>query len=148
METIESLMTAADEMFGRINLAAETDWQGEAANIPDDAYPEESENETRVTAADSREEPETVDRLAAAVLEDLTGVTREWLSPVRPVFERLAALAISKHVTDEDFIAALEKAQRDMPELFDRLNSEALETAFENAIGSAMLAGSVKRYEE
>jgi hypothetical protein len=42
---------------------------------------------------------------------------------------------------------ALEKAQREMPELFERLNSGALETAFEEAIGTAMLAGSVKRYE-
>lgn len=104
---------------------------------------------TKVAAADAPEsdEPATVDKLSAAVLEDLTGVSREWLSPVRPFFERLAALAMSKHVTDEDFMAALEKAQREMPELFDTLNTEALESAFEKAIGTAMLAGSVKRYE-
>ncbi len=91
--------------------------------------------------------PLTVDKLSAAVLEGLTGVSRDWLAPVRPVFERLAALAMSKTVSDEDFIAALEKAQRDMPELFDLMDTEALQTAFEDAIGSAALAGSVSRYE-
>lgn len=101
---------------------------------------------TRVAAAEAYE-PLTVDRLSDAVLEGLTGVTRQWLSPVRPFFERLAALAMAKQVTDDDFLAALEKARRELPELFDMLDSAALETAFENAIGSAMLAGSVSRYE-
>jgi hypothetical protein len=74
-------------------------------------------------------------------------VSRDWLSPVRPFFERLAALAMAKQVTDEDFLAALEKARRELPELFDVLDKQALEDAFENAIGTAMLAGSVSRYE-
>jgi hypothetical protein len=94
------------------------------------------------------EDTMTVDQLSSAVLEGLTGVTSQWLSPVRPVFERLAALAMSKHLTDEDFIAALQKAQREMPELFDLLDTEALQTAFENALGSAALAGSVSRQNQ
>jgi hypothetical protein len=103
---------------------------------------------TTVAAADaSNEQPLTVDRLSSAVLEGLTGVSREWLSPVRPFFERLAALAMAKQVTDEDFLAALEKGRRELPELFDVLDKQALEEAFENAIGSAMLAGSTSRYE-
>lgn len=89
----------------------------------------------------------TVDQLSTAVLEGLTGVSREWLSPVKPFFDRLAALAMSKQVTDEDFLAALEKAQTQLPEIFDLMDSQALEEAFMNAIGSAALAGSVSRYE-
>lgn len=85
----------------------------------------------------------TVDKLSAAVLENLTGVTSEWLSPVRPFFERLAALAMSKQVTDEDFIAALSKAQAQLPEMFDALDTQALEDAFANAMGTAALSGSV-----
>jgi len=77
----------------------------------------------------------------------LTGVTREWLTPVRPYFEKLAAMAMSKNVTDEAFIEALEKSQTEMPELFDQLNVEALQTSMEDAIGTAMIAGSVERYE-
>ena len=102
---------------------------------------------TTVAAADGAGEQDTVDKLSDAVLEGLTGVSRQWLGPVRPVFERLAALAMSKTVTDEDFLAALEKAQRELPELFEVLDTQALEEAFEDAIGSAMLAGSVSRYE-
>jgi phage gp29-like protein len=105
------------------------------------------ETKAKVEGSDAPKPTQTVDKLADAVLENLTGVTREWLSPVRPVFERLAALAMSGNVNDKDFMTALEKAQREMPELFERLNSGALETAFEEAIGTAMLAGSVKRYE-
>lgn len=101
---------------------------------------------TKVAAADSVM-PDTVDRLSANVLEGLTGVTKEWLAPVRPVFNRLAALAMSNNVSDDDFIAAVEKAQREMPELFDRLNSQALQTAFEKAISSGLIAGSTSRYE-
>lgn len=89
----------------------------------------------------------TVDQLSTAVLEGLTGVSREWLSPVRPFFDRLAALAMSKQVTDDDFLAALEKAQTQLPEIFDLMDSQALEDAFSNAIGSAALAGSVSRYQ-
>jgi len=94
-----------------------------------------------------KEKPMTVDKLSAAVLEGLTGVSREWLSPVRPLFERLAALAMAKQVTDEDFLAALEKAQKELPEIFDLLDTQALEDAFTNAISSAALAGSTSRYE-
>ena len=101
---------------------------------------------TTVAAADASG-PLTVEQLSTAVLEGLTGVSREWLAPVRPFFDRLAALAMSKQVTDEDFLAALEKAQSQLPEIFDLMDTQALEEAFSNAIGSAALAGSVSRYE-
>ena len=101
---------------------------------------------TKVAASD-QPEVTTIDELSANVLQDLTGVTKEWLSPVRPYFERLAALAMSKQVSDEDFVEALEKAQREIPELFDQLNVSVMQGSLEKAIGSAMIAGSVSRYE-
>jgi phage gp29-like protein len=124
----------------------------EASGIkPDDEYPkpEKKEGDIRaahavIQAADSARP--TVDKLSAAVLEGLTGVSREWLAAVRPAFERLAALAMSNVVTDDDFIEALQKAQRELPEMFDLLDTATLQTAFEKAIGSAALAGSVSRY--
>lgn len=99
---------------------------------------------TSVAAADASG-PLTVDLLSESVLEGLTGVSREWLAPVRPFFDRLAALAMSKQVTDEDFLAALEKAQKQLPEIFELMDTAALQSAFEDAIGSAALAGSVSR---
>lgn len=112
------------------------------------AGPVKTKSKAGIQAADAGQgNPLTVDQLSGAVLEGLTGVSQQWLSPVRPFFDRLAALAMSKHVTDEDFLAALEKARIQLPEIFDLLDTRALETAFENAIGSAALAGSVSRYE-
>jgi len=109
----------------------------------EDEEEDEDEDPAKIDAADASK-PLTVDQLSRAVLQGLTGVSADWLAPVRPVFERLAALAMSKHVTDADFLAALESAQRQMPELFDLLDSRALEDAFMNAISSAALAGSVE----
>ena len=102
------------------------------------------ESSNAVQAAEAKKA--TIDQLSDNVLESLTGVTREWLSPVRPHFEKLAAMAMSKNVSDADFIEALEKSQREMPELFDKLNVEALQTSMEDAIGTAMIVGSVERY--
>jgi phage gp29-like protein len=130
-----------EEIFGSQAEESEAEFEEK-----EEAVDEEQGDE--VMASDAQGSTETVDKLAANVMEGLTGVAREWLSPVRPAFERLAALAMSKHVTNEDFVAALQKAQREMPELFDHLNTQTLESAFEDAIGTAMLAGSVKRYEE
>ena len=98
-------------------------------------------------AADQPAKLSDVEQLSSAVLEGLTGVAREWLAPVRPMFDRLAALAMAKNVSDADFLAALEKAQKQLPELFDTLDTDILQTAFEEAIGSAALAGSTQRFK-
>ena len=113
----------------------------------EDEAVDEDKKSVKVAASDQPKSITTIERLSANALENLTGVTKEWLAPVRPVFERLAALAMSKQVSDEDFIEALDKAQREMPELFDKIDSEALEKSFTEAIGTAMIAGSVSRYE-
>ena len=87
----------------------------------------------------------TIDDLSAAVLEDLTGVSKQWLGPVKPFFERLAALAMSKHVTDEDFLIALEKAQKQLPEIFAQMDAKALEDAFVQAMARGAILGSVSQ---
>lgn len=171
----EAGMAARDKiLFGDFGLPVDQAWLYERHGVPvpdpesDDLFqprpngvqgepatgdepPEDASHETkaRLEASDKggRRVIRTIDQLSANVLEDLTGVTKEWLSPVRPFFERLAALAMSSQVSDEDFAEALEKAQRELPELFDRLNVEVLEESMERAIGTAMIAGSVERYE-
>ena len=90
----------------------------------------------------------TLEELTANTLEGLTGVSSEWLSGVRPVFDRLAALAESGEVTDSDFDEALTAAQSQLPELFDVLDTDSLEEAFMNAIGTGVIAGSVRRFED
>jgi phage gp29-like protein len=81
--------------------------------------------------------------LTNTVLEELTGVQEKWLGGLKPVFHRLIALAESGNVTDEDFIQALEKAQKEMPELFHKLDTAALQDALEKAMGAAVVNGAV-----
>jgi phage gp29-like protein len=82
-----------------------------------------------------------VDKLADNVMESLTGVASQWLGGVKPAFDRLAALAISDNVTDDDFLATVELAKEQLPELFTELNTEVLQKAFEDSSGTALMAG-------
>ena len=96
-------------------------------------------------APEIKPEPESTPRpsddLAGNVLEGLTGVSQDWLGGVKPFFDRLAALAESGDVSDDDFIEALDGAQTQLPELFDSLDTDALKTAFENSTSAGMFAG-------
>lgn len=86
------------------------------------------------------------EKLADAVMEDLTGVEAKWLAGAKPFFRRLIALAMSKNVTDGDFVEALERAQRQIPDLFDRLDVGAVRLAMEKAMGAAVVNGAVEGY--
>lgn len=106
-------------------------------------------HETRERVESSRQDERiTVNELTESVLEGLTGVSVEWLEPIKPAFQRLAALAMSETVTDEDFLAAYDKAVNELPELFGKLDTQSLQEAFTNAIGSGLFAGSADRYTE
>lgn len=169
-EQDEKAMAERDEILFRSGVPMSKKWFYDRHNLP---IPESSEDsitissspngtqgdlaagsvvplETKasdeiVTAAAAKDEL-TVDSLSESVLEGLTGVSRQWLKPVKPFFDRLAALAMSKTVSDADFMQALEKAQAELPELFDVLDTEALETAFYDAIGAGLAGGSADRY--
>lgn len=82
-----------------------------------------------------------IDQLTDRVLEDLSGTAAAYLAGVRPAFRRLTLMAMDGQVSDDDFIAALETAARQMPELFESLNITELQSALERAIGTGMLAG-------
>jgi phage gp29-like protein len=84
------------------------------------------------------------EQLADRVLEDLTGVEPQWLGAVKPVFHRLIAAAKSGAVSDAEFVSTLERAQREMPELFGRLGVGDLQSAMENAMGAAVVNGAVR----
>lgn len=85
-----------------------------------------------------------VDKLAENVLEDLTGVEARWLGGVKPAFQELVLLALDGTVSDDDFIAAVEKAQKQMPELFDQLDRHFLADSLERALGPAVVNGAVQ----
>ncbi|HXG49103.1 MAG TPA: DUF935 family protein [Methylomirabilota bacterium] len=84
------------------------------------------------------------DQLTERVLEDLTGVQARWLGGVKPIFARLVNLAKDGDVSDAELIEALERAAREMPELFNRLRPEALAAHLERAMGAACVNGAVE----
>ena len=87
---------------------------------------------------------DATDQLVENVLEDLTSVQARWLAGVKPFFARLAELFKDDKVTDQELIATIEAAQREMPELFDKLDTKALADAFEAAMGAAVVNGAVQ----
>lgn len=107
-------------------------------------------SETKAISAASAQKndaSEKVNELVDAVLEGLTGVSAAWLAPVKPYFLRLAAMAESGKVSDDAFVDALKKASDEMPELFDVLDSQALQDALEKAMGTAIAEGAAEVIE-
>jgi phage gp29-like protein len=89
---------------------------------------------------------DATEQLTNHVLEDLTGVEAKWLGGVKPFFRRLCATAMSSKVSDAEFVQVIEKARREMPELFDKLDGKAVATALEASMGSAAVNGAVKGF--
>jgi phage gp29-like protein len=87
-----------------------------------------------------------LEHLVDNVMERLTGVSSEWLKPIKPVFKDLVGLARDGTVTDQDFIAALEAASRRMPDLFNHLNTAALENELRACMTSALINGVTDRH--
>jgi phage gp29-like protein len=89
---------------------------------------------------------DATDRIVEAALEGLTGVEGRWLGGVKPFFRDLVAKAKDGSVSDGDFVKALERAQREMPELFSKLKGEAVAEALEEAMGAAVVTGAVRGF--
>jgi phage gp29-like protein len=98
-----------------------------------------------VAAARSQER---LDALVDNTLGSITGLPRKYTAGVRPFFERLLAKAQRASLSDEDFAEALRAAQRQLPDLFDRVDSSGLRTALEEAQNSAVVAGALDRLEQ
>ena len=86
------------------------------------------------------------DKLISNVLEDLTGVEAKWLGGVKPFFRKLVEAARDENLTDDQFLAALDKAQKDMPELFGKLDKQSLEEAFYSALSAATVNGAIRGF--
>jgi len=101
-------------------------------------YPKE--NGAPVQAKDA------TDQLTEHVLENLTSVQARWLAGVKPFFRDLIRRA--DKMTDEEWRtegeAVLLKARRELPELFDKLDADALAKAMEEAMAAAVVNGAVK----
>jgi phage gp29-like protein len=97
-------------------------------------------------ALEAKAHDQVADKLVDNVLEDLTGVEAKWLGAVKPFFRHLVEAARSENLTDAQFIAVLERAQKQMPELFTQLNHQALADTLEAAMGAACVNGAVQGF--
>jgi phage gp29-like protein len=84
------------------------------------------------------------ERLVNNTLEGLTGVQGRWLGGVKPFFRELVAKAKDDSLSDADFVRTLERAAKQMPELFAKMDHAVLAKALENAMGSAVVNGAVR----
>jgi phage gp29-like protein len=89
-----------------------------------------------------------LEALVDNVMENLTGVSSEWLKPVRPIFRDLVGLARDKTVTDQDFIRAIGQASQRMPDLFHQLDTESLEQELGKVLSSGLINGVTDRHIE
>jgi phage gp29-like protein len=87
---------------------------------------------------------DATDKLVDNVLEDLTGIEAKWLGGVKPFFVHLVQAAQNDQLSDAEFVRVLERARSQMPELFRRLDHDAVAHALEGALGSAVVNGAVK----
>ncbi len=96
-----------------------------------------------IAQAHAKAQNDATAKLVDNVLEDLTGVQAKWLGGLKPTFHRLIALAQSDRVSDSEFVSALAKAQKEMPELFAKMDADALAEAFNNSMSTAVVNGAM-----
>lgn len=69
------------------------------------------------------------------------GVPESWLAPVADLLAEIEAKASDKGVSDADLLAFLESAKKRAPELFGKMDVEALADTLEKVMGGGMLDG-------
>ena len=137
-----------DSILARLGVEFPKGWFLERHKIPMPEAGEETiggpaEPETTPGTATAKAKS-TDEKLADAVLEQLTHVEAKWLAGVKPYFVRLVQQAQDGNLSDEDFERAVMQAQREIPDLFHRLDTHTLQTAMEHAMGAAVINGAVQ----
>jgi phage gp29-like protein len=88
--------------------------------------------------------PRVNHQLVDNALADATGIAPRWLGAVRPIFEELIAKAKAGNVSDAEFIAAIAKAQKQLPDVFDKMDHKALERVIEQTMSAGVVNGVVR----
>ena len=147
-EIFEPVRQNSPEMDENGDESDENDQQGSRQQNGQRRQQEEEEDENAESAQASSQDSEELEQLIDNVLEGATRVKAQWLAPVRPFFLDLIAKAQDDTLSEDDFGEALTKAQRELPDLFDSLNTEALIEHFEKAQSSGLVLGALDKLEE
>lgn len=110
-----------------------------ASTPPGDELPPDDQLEAR-----GKQVQHTTDLLVDHALADATGIAPRWLGAVRPIFEELIAKFQDEKLSDHDLIAAIEAAQKKLPDVFDRLDHNALARVIEQTMSAGIVNGAVK----
>jgi hypothetical protein len=78
--------------------------------------------------------PLPIEALVNSVLEDVTGVSEEFLRNLKPYFRTLCRMAILEKASEADYVYCLEKAKVQWPDLFAEIDSERLIEAVEASL--------------
>jgi hypothetical protein len=81
------------------------------------------------------------ERLAAATRGEIPKVAVRWLAAARDPLERLTMAALDPDLTDEAFLALVEKFSNSLPGLLDTMDHAALANLMEEGMGAAMANG-------
>jgi hypothetical protein len=85
------------------------------------------------------------ERLAAATRGEIPKVAVRWLAAARDPLERLTMAALDPDLTDEAFLALVEKFSNSLPGLLDTMDHAALANLMEEGMGAGMANGIASR---
>lgn len=83
--------------------------------------------------------------LSQAVRDGLPRVAVQWLAAARRPLETLTRAALDPEISDEEFRKMVEEFSEKLPELYDKLDVDALQDHLEGAMGAAMANGLAAR---
>ncbi len=118
--------------------------RGEEPEAKGEEKTEVAAKEFFAAALEAKAHDAVADKLVDNVLEELGPVEARWLGGVKPYFRKLIDAALDEKLTDAQFIRVLDRAQKEMPELFGKLDVKALQDALEAAMGAACVNGAVQ----
>lgn len=119
---------------------------GSTAADPEEDAPEVNAASGADPGAESDHQvlPAVVEEIVTAAVAESVGARRRWLEPVREELDALIARAQSGQITDADLTTFAEAAARSMPDLFARMDVNALADSLTAAMGTAAVAGATK----
>lgn len=89
--------------------------------------------------------PEPLRELIPAAVAHVAKARQRWLEPLQEEMDRLIAAARDGKLDDAELTAFLSAAAQNLPDLFARLNHDALANALEDVMGAAAATGMRKR---
>jgi hypothetical protein len=85
-----------------------------------------------------RAQPPQASRLAEQIAAQLR-IPPRWLNPIRDALDEIEKLARRRDVPDAELLTLLDRAAQRLPEVFERMDKEALQHTFEAALGGVVL---------